>query len=93
MENPPEIPVNNQWDDGIDVTPELDTPTDNRMPSTVNYSSLERGNVNVEPIIVSEHALLLNGGPLSSQQDVVNHTTTTETIASRSTPTEPVPQR
>ena len=91
MENTPEIPVNNQWDDGIDVTPELDNRTDNRMPSTVNYSSLERGNVNVEPIIVSEHAPLLNGGPLSSHQDVVNHTTTTETIASRSTPTEPVP--
>ena len=40
MENTPEIPVNNQWDDGIDITPELDTRTDNRMPSTVNYSSL-----------------------------------------------------
>ena len=91
MENTPEIPVNNQWDDGIDVTPELDNRMDNRMPSTVNYSSLERGNVNVEPIIVSEHAPLLNGGPSSSHQDVVNHTTTTETIASRSTPTEPVP--
>ena len=91
MENTPEIPVNNQWDDGIDVTPELDTRMDNRMPSTVNYSSLERENVSVEPIIVSEHALLLNGGPSSSQQDVVNPTTTTETIASRSTPTEPVP--
>ena len=91
MENTPEIPVNIQWDDGIDVMPELDTRTDNRMPSTVNYSSLERENVSVEPIIVSEHAPLLNGGPSSPQRDVVNPTTTMETIASRSTPTEPVP--
>ena len=91
MENIPETPVNNQWDDSIDVTPELDTQTDSRMPSTMNYLSLERENVGVEPIVVTEHVPLLNGGSSSSQQDVVNPTPTTETIASRSTPTEPVP--
>ena len=64
-ENIPETSVNNQWDDGIDVTPELDTQTNSRMPSTMNYSSLERENVNVEPIIVTEHVPLLNGGPSS----------------------------
>ena len=41
-ENISETSVNNQWDDGIDVTPELDTQTNSRMPSTMNYSSLER---------------------------------------------------
>ena len=91
MENIPETPVNNQWDDSIDVTPELDTQTDSRMPSTMNDLSLERENVSVEPIIVTEHVPLLNGGSSSPQQDVVNPTPTTETIASRSTPTEPVP--
>ena len=90
-ENIPETSVNNQWDDGIDVTSELDTQTNSRMPSTMNYSSLERENVSVELIIVTEHVLLLNGGPSSSQQDVVNPTPTTETTASRSTTTEPVP--
>ena len=90
MENIPETPVNNQWDDSIDVTPELDTQTDRRMPSTMNYSSLERDNVSVEPIVVTEHVPLLNGGSSSPQQDVVNPTPTTETIASRSTSTEPV---
>ena len=90
-ENIPETSVNNQWDDGIDVTPELDTQTNSRMPSTMNYSSLERENVNVEPIIVTEHVPLLNGGPSSPQQDVVNPTPTTETTASRSTSTELVP--
>ena len=75
----------------MDVTSELDTQTNSRMPSTMNYSSLERENVSVEPIIVTEHVPLLNGGPSSSQQDVVNPTPTTETTASRSTSTEPVP--
>ena len=91
MENIPETPVNNQWDDGIDIAPELDTQTDSRMPSTMNYSLPERENVSVELIIVTEHVPLLNGGPSSPQQDVVNPTPTTETIASRSTPTKPVP--
>ena len=90
-ENVPETSVNNQWDDGIDVTPELDTQTNSRMPSILNYSTLERVDVNVEPVIVAEHVPLLNGGPSSPQQHVVNPTTTTETIASRSIPTEPVP--
>ena len=91
MENIPETPVNNQWDDSIDVMPELNTQMDSRMPSTMNYSLPERENVSVEPIIVTEHVPLLNGGSSSPQQDVVNPTPTTETIASRSTSTEPVP--
>ena len=91
MENIPETPVNNQWDDSIDVTPELNTQTESRMPSTMNYSLPERENVSVELIIVTEHVPLLNGGSSSPQQDVVNPTPTTETIASRSTSTEPVP--
>ena len=90
-ENIPETSVNNQWDNGIDATPELNTQTDSRIPSTMNYSLPERENVSVEPIIVTEHAPLLNGGSSSPQQDVVNSTPTMETIASRSTSTEPVP--
>ena len=91
MENIPETPVNNQWDNSINVTPELNTQMDSRMPSTMNYLLPERENVSVEPIIVTEHVPLLNGGSSSPQQDVVNPTPTTETIASRSTSTEPVP--
>ena len=60
MENIPETPVNNQWDDSIDVTPELDTQTNSRMPSTMNYSLPERENVSIEPIIVTEQACLLS---------------------------------
>ena len=62
-ENIPETSVNNQWEDGMDVTSELDTQMNGRMPSTMNYSSLERENVSIEPIIVTEHVPLLNGGP------------------------------
>ena len=90
-ENIPETSVNNQWDDGIDAMPELNTQTDSRIPSTMNYSLPERENVSVEPIIVTEHVPLLNGGSSPPQQDVVNPIPTTETIASRSTSTELVP--
>ena len=90
-ENIPETSVNNQCDDGIDATPELNTQTDSRIPSTMNYSLPERENVSVEPIIVTEHVPLLNGGSSPPQRDVVNPTPTTETIASRSTSTELVP--
>ena len=57
----------------------------------MNYSSLEREDVNIEPIIITEHVPLLNGGPSSPQQDVVNPTPTMGTTASRSTSTELVP--
>ena len=60
-ENIPETSVNNQWDDGIDTTPELNTQTDSRIPSIMNYSLPERENVSVELIIITEHVPLLNG--------------------------------
>ena len=90
-ENILERPVNNPWDDGIDVMPELNTQTVSRIPSTMDCSLPERENVGIELIIVAEHVPLLNGGSFSPQQNVVNPTPTTEIIASRSTPIEPVP--
>ena len=38
MENLPDTPVNDQWDDNIEVTPELNPNMDNNIPSTVDPS-------------------------------------------------------
>ena len=35
MENLPDTPINDQWDDSIEATPELNQPMENNIPSTV----------------------------------------------------------
>ena len=89
MENLPDIPVNNQWDDNIEATPELNPNMDNNIPSTVDPSQHERENISEDPEIVVECVLLLNGGPSTSQQVVVTPIPTTETITSTTVPTGP----
>ena len=90
VENIPDTPVNDQWDDSIEVTPELNPPMDNRIPSNINPSLHERENTSGDPLVVVEHVPLLNGGPSTSQQDVVDPTPTTETITSIMVPAEPI---
>ena len=38
MENLPDTPINDQWDNSIDVTPESHQPIDNNIPSTMEQS-------------------------------------------------------
>ena len=90
MKNIPDTPVNDQWDDSIEVTPELNPPIDNRIPSNINPSLHERENTSGDPIVVVEHVPLLNGGPSISQQDVVDPIPTTGTITSTMAPAEPI---
>ena len=73
MENLPDTPINDQWDDSIEVTPELNQPMENNIPSTVEQPSNERENTIRDPEVVVERVPLLNGGPPTSQQDVVTH--------------------
>ena len=89
MENLPDTPVNDQWDDNIEITPELNPNMDNNIPSTVDPSQHGRENTSGDPEVVVEHVPLLNGGPLTSQQVVVTPIPTTETITSTTAPTEP----
>ena len=58
MENIPDTPVNDQWDDSIEVTPELNPHMDNRIPSNVNPSLQERENTSGDPTVVVEHVIL-----------------------------------
>ena len=90
VENIPDTPVNDQWDDSIEVTLELNPPMDNRIPSNINPSLHERENTSGDPIVVVEHVPLLNGGPSISQQDVVDPIPTTGTITSTMAPAEPI---
>ena len=90
MENIPDTPVNDQWDDSIEVTPELNPPMDNRIPSNINPSLHERENTSGDLIVVVEHVPLLNGGPSISQQYVVDPIPTTGTITSTTAPAEPI---
>ena len=84
-----DTPVNDQWDDSIGVTPELNPPVDNSIPLGINPLSHERENTSEDPLIVAEHVPLLNGGPSTSQQAVVDSTPTTGTITS-TPPAEPI---
>ena len=59
-------------------------------PRYINLSLHERENTNGDPIVVVEHVPLLNGGPSTSQQDVVDPTPTTGTITSITAPAEPI---
>ena len=89
VENIPDTPVNDQWDDSIEVTPELNPPMDNRIQSNINPLLHDRENTSGDPLVVVEHVPLLNGGPSTFQQDVVDPTPTTGTITSITAPAEP----
>ena len=64
MENLPDTPINDQWDDSIEATPELNQPMENNIPSTVEQQLNERENTIRDPEVVVEHVPLLNGGLL-----------------------------
>ena len=90
MENLPDTPINDQWDDNIEATPELNQPMEHNIPTTVEQPLNEREDTIGDPEVVVERVLLLNGGPPTSQQDVVTPITTMETIISTMAPTEPI---
>ena len=81
MENLPDTPINDQWDDNIEATPELNQPMENNIPSTVEQPLNEREDTIGNPEV---------GGLPTSQQDVVTPITTTETVTSTMAPTEPI---
>ena len=90
MENLPDTPINDQWDDNIEATPELNQLMENNIPSTVEQLLNEREDTIGDPEVVVERVPLLNGGPPTSQQDVVTPITTIETMTSTTAPTEPI---
>ena len=90
MENLPDTSINDQWDDNIEATPELNQPMENNILSTVEPSLNERENTIGDPEVVVECVPLINGGSPTSQQDVVTPITTTETMTSTTAPTEPI---
>ena len=90
VENLPDTPINDQWDDSIDVTPELNQPIGDNIPSTIEPPLNERENTVREPEFVAERVSLLNRGPPTSQQDMVTPITTTGTMTSTTAPTEPI---
>ena len=76
MENLPDTPINDQWSDSI--------------PSTIEQPLNERENTIRDPEVVAEHASLLNGGPRTSQQEIVTPMTTTGTATSTTAPLGPI---
>ena len=90
MENLPDTPINDQWDDSIEVTPELNQLMENNIPSTMEQPLTERENTIRDPEVVVEHVPLLNGGPPTYQQDAVTPITTTGTMTFTATPTGPI---
>ena len=42
MKNLPDTPINDKWDDSIDVTPESNQPIGNNIPSTMEQPLNER---------------------------------------------------
>ena len=87
MENLPDTPINDQWNDSIDVTPESNQPIGDNIPSTMEQPLNERENTIRDPEIVAECVSLLNGGPPTSQQEIVTPMTTTGTATSTTAPT------
>ena len=75
MENLPDTPINDQWDDSIDVTPELNQPMGDNIPSTMEQPLNERENTVRDPEFVAECVSLLNGGPPNYQPETVTSTT------------------
>ena len=90
MENLPDTPINDQWDDSIDVTPELNQPIGDNILSTMEQPLNERENTVRDPEVVAEHVSLINEGPSTSQQETVTLTTTTGTVTSTTVPTGPI---
>ena len=90
MENLPDTPLNDQWDDSIDATQELNQPIGDNITSSMAQPLNERENTVREPEFVAEHVSLLNGGPPTSQQDTVTPIITTGTMTSTTAPTEPI---
>ena len=90
MENLPDTPINDQWSDNIDIIPELNQPVGDNIPSTIEQPLNERENTIRDPEVVAEHASLLNGGPPTSQQEIVNLMTITETATSTTAPAGPI---
>ena len=90
MENLPDTPINDQWDDSIDVTPESNQPIGDNIPSTMEQPLNERENTVRDPEVVAEHVPLLNGGPPTSQQETVTPITTTGIVTSTTAPTGPI---
>ena len=90
MENLPDTPLNDQWDDSMDSTPELNQPIGDNITSSMEQPSNERENIVREPEFVAEHVSLLNGGPPTSQQDAVTPITTTGAMTSTTAPTGPI---
>ena len=90
MENLPDTPINDQWSDSIDVTPESNQPIGDNIPSTIEQPLNERENTIRDPEVVAEHASFLNGGPPTSQQEIVTPMTTTGTATSTTAPTGPI---
>ena len=89
MENPPDTPINDQWSGNIDI-PELNQLIGDNIPSTIEQPLNERENTIRDPEVVAEHALLLNGGPPTSQQEIVTPMTTTGIATSTTAPTGPI---
>ena len=89
MENLPDTPINDQWSDSIDVTPESNQPIGDNIPATIEQLLNERANITRDPEVVAEHVPLLNGGPPTSQQEIVTPMTTTGTVTSTTAPTGP----
>ena len=90
MENLPDTPINDQWSDSIDVTPESNQPIGDNIPSTIEQPLNERENTIRDPEVVAEHVSLLNGGPPTSQQEIVTPIITTGTATSTTAPTGPI---
>ena len=90
IENLPDTPISDQWDDSIDVTPELNQPIGDNIPSTMEQPLNERENTIRDPEVVAECVSLLNGGPPTSQQETVTLMTTTGTATSTTAPTGPI---
>ena len=90
MENLPDTPINDQWDDSIEVTPELNQPMEDNIPSTMEQPLNERENTIRDPEVVVECVPLLNRGPPTSQQDTVTPITTTGTTTFTTAPTGPI---
>ena len=63
---------------------------ENNIPSTVEQPLNEREDTIGDSEVVVEHVPLLNGGPPTSQQDIVTPITTTETVTSTTAPAEPI---
>ena len=90
MENLPGTPINDQWSDSIDITPESHQLIGDNIPSNIEQCLNERENTIRDSEIVSEHASLLNGGPPISQQEIVTPMTITGTATSTTVPAGPI---